>query len=65
MGVYEIKLLVETDDDAEAEALSAAVRHLACPVDDFEDHVCRVPWFVMAYQLSDDEAAEVRDLLNR
>ncbi len=38
----------------------------ACPVDDFEDHVCRIPWFVIQSELDDeDDEDTVRELPNR
>ena len=59
-GVFEIKLLIETDDEVEVEGFADKIGKLACPIDDFETHECRVPWFVMTHRLDDAEAEEVR-----
>jgi len=64
-GVFEIKLLIETDDEVEAQGFADKISKLACPIDEFETHECRVPWFVITYRLDDAEAEDIRELLNR
>lgn len=53
------------DDDDEVNALAAAVSRLACGEDDFNEHSCRVPWFVITSEVDAGAAEELRGLLNR
>jgi hypothetical protein len=61
--IFQIKLLVETDDPAEVERLADAVAKAACPDDLSEGHQCSIPWFVITSPV--DEPDSLRDLLNR
>jgi hypothetical protein len=63
--IWRIELLVETDDEAEVEELVDAVAKVACPVDPADDHVCRVPWFVVRSPLATKKARAWRDVPNR
>ncbi len=63
-SIFQIKLLVETDDEDEVERLAEAVGLVVCPQDDpSPSHACPVPWFVVTSELEDPESW--RDLLNR
>lgn len=67
-SMYAIRLIVETDDEAEVERLTEAICAVACPVDTDHlsaDHVCRIPWFVITSTMSAKDAEGWRDLLNR
>ena len=44
MTIYEIKLLVETDDPAVLDELVSKVAAAACASDPHSDHECPVPW---------------------
>ena len=62
--IWQIRLLVESDDAAEVERLAQAVGRVACPEDDpSPQHVCPVPWFVVTSEAEDAE--EWREVLNR
>jgi UDP-N-acetylglucosamine pyrophosphorylase len=63
--VFEVKLLIETDDETAVDTFAEAITKLACSMGDFEDHTCPLPWFVMTSELDDQQADEVRELLNR
>ena len=64
--IWRIQLLVETDDATEVERIADAVGDVACSDDpSHDDHVCRVPWFVITSPLDEDEATEWRNDLNR
>ena len=66
--IYEIKLIVETDDEGEVERLTDAIQAAVCPVTDEAvavDHACRVPWFVVRTELSAKNAEAWRGTLNR
>jgi hypothetical protein len=62
--LHEIRLLVETDDEALLARLADQIALLACPQDDASpDHRCPVPWFVIESEVEDPETW--RELLNR
>ena len=66
--MHEIRLIVETDDQAEVEGLTDAICAVACPVDIDHlsaHHVCRIPWFVITSTMSAKDAEGWRDMLNR
>ena len=66
--MHEIRLIVETDDQAEVERLTDAIWAGACPVDIDHlsaHHVCRIPWFVITSTMSAKDAEGWRDMLNR
>ena len=66
--MHEIRLIVETDDQAEVERLTDAICAVACPVDIDHlsaHHVCRIPWFVITSTMSAKDAGGWRDMLNR
>ena len=66
--MHEIRLTVETDDQAEVERLTDAICAVACPVDIDHlsaHHVCRIPWFVITSTMSAKDAEGWRDMLNR
>jgi hypothetical protein len=55
--IWEIRLLVETDDPSELERLADAVALVACPEESSDpDHTCRIPWFVVSSELDDGDA---------
>lgn len=62
-AIYEIKLLVETDDPAILDQLAAKVATAACDHDAHDEHKCATPWFIITSPVED--ADEWRDLLNR
>jgi hypothetical protein len=65
--IWEVRLLIETDDEADVERIADAVGKAACPHDALAepDHACPVPWFVIRSPLYDQEASFWRDALNR
>ena len=63
--VFEITLLIETDDEGTVETLAGEIGKLVCSHEDFETHVCPVPWFVLTSQVEGADADEARGLLNR
>ena len=63
--IWQIQLLVETDDSAEVAKLADAVARVACPEDAAQEHACRVPWHVETSLLSARKRRAWRDELNR
>lgn len=61
--IFQIKVLVETDDLAELEALADAIGKVVCPAGASSGHACRIPWFVITSPV--DKPKKWRDLLNR
>lgn len=67
-AMWEIKLIIETDDLDELERITEGVMRVACPLPDDEiaiDHRCPVPWFVITSDIRPTEAERFRDALNR
>jgi len=64
--LYEIRVLVEAEDQEEVDALVAATERLICPYDvaQHPDHRCPRRWFIITRSLDEDEAGELRELLN-
>jgi len=66
--MWEIKLVIETDDAAAVERISDAVALAVCPVP-FDRmtaaHQCEVPWMIATSELTGDEAEGWRGTLNR
>jgi hypothetical protein len=66
--IYRIEVLLETDDHAVIDRISVAISEVVCPfpVGHGEpDHDCPVPWFIVGSEMSEAEAGEWRELLNR
>jgi hypothetical protein len=66
--MYRIEVLLETDDHAVIDRISEAISEVVCPfpVGHGEpDHDCPVPWFIVGSEMSEAEAGEWRELLNR
>ena len=68
MRIYEITILVEADDDADADAVNDDLIRAICPDHPPRgDHVCPRGWMTMKRELEPEEAAQIanNDFLNR
>ena len=66
--LWQIKLIIESDDEAEVERVAEQVSRAACPTlpgDITVDHECEIPWMVVTSRIEGDEAEGWRDALNR
>lgn len=63
--LYRITLIVEAENDQDAEGLHGRVAHVACPHPPESEHRCPRGWMTMLARLDDDEAAEWANDLNR
>ena len=63
--IWNVQLLVETDDESEVGRIADAVGKVACPEEPASDHVCRIPWFLITTLLDEDDANRWREDLNR
>jgi hypothetical protein len=66
--MWEVRLLVETDDPEELDRITDAVANIGCPLPVSEHDQCPTPWWVVSTpleQLDEEEAARWRDVLNR
>jgi hypothetical protein len=67
-AMWQITLIIETDDVDELERIIEGVKRVACPLPDDAiavDHVCPVGWFVITSNMPRKEADNFRDTLNR
>jgi hypothetical protein len=69
MRLFEIRVIVEADDEKDAEQVTGAIALAICPLphDDEPIHVCPRGWITMTSELDEHEAAIWRepDALNR
>jgi hypothetical protein len=66
--MFRIEVLLETDDQAEIDRIFEAISEVVCPFPvghGHPDHDCPVPWFIVGSEMSESEAGEWRELLNR
>jgi len=66
--LWEIRLLIETDDPGERERSTDSLANILCPLPVSEHDECPTPWFIVATpleHLDDEEAERWRDVLNR
>jgi hypothetical protein len=63
-SLFEIRVLVEAESDAEVEELAVSFEKVICPYHAGEDHRCPRRWFLVRSELSASEAAEWEELLN-
>jgi hypothetical protein len=66
--IWEIKLIIESDDVAQVDRIADEVSRVACPTlpaDMTADHECDIPWLVVSTPLDDDQADAWRNDLNR
>lgn len=65
--VWNIEVLIQTDDDAVVEATTDAIAALMCgPEHELGlEHRCDPPWFIVASPLKKRKAKRWRSLLNR
>lgn len=67
-SLWQIKLIIESDDEAEVDRIADEVSRVACPtlpVDTAADHECEIPWIVVTSPLEGDDAVGWRETLNR
>jgi hypothetical protein len=66
--MWEIRLLIESDDPAERERITDSLADVLCPLPVSEHDECPTPWFIVATpleHLDNEEAERWREVLNR
>jgi hypothetical protein len=68
MKLFEIRMIVEANDEADAESVTDAIALAICPLPhDGDPHMCPRGWITMTSELGEHDAAIWRepDALNR
>ena len=67
MRLFEIRAIVEAEDEGDAERVADAIAHAICPHPSDQEHVCPRGWITMSRKLTGADASAWRepDALNR
>jgi hypothetical protein len=65
--IWNIRVLIETDDEAVVEAKVNAITEILCPSAGLRnaEHMCDPPWFIVTIPLRPKKSKRWRPLLNR